>query len=298
MGGPDCLQIKSEPLVGDYILKGTWLAGLLSIVSVSAYADISTGATEYMKLQLTARTSTTPTQYAISWRSNLLVNWTCSNGGTYSGYPNYWVVKAVSNAGVESVSVVYEPKLELGTASNDMYSYSVAEFYTNKSCGRAEAIVVDYDRNGVFDLTQQGVTVSAGKTALYRYVRPSNGAHVYTAAWSELGAGNSTYSYEGVVGYVYTAQNTGAVPFYRYFSPANDDHFYTANWSELGGGALGYNYEGSVGNVHPTRQSDDVPLYRYSNGRQHFYTTDFNELGNGAKGYTLENIAGYISNTP
>ncbi|WP_431293145.1 MAC/perforin domain-containing protein [Pedobacter sp. P26] len=80
-----------------------------------------------------------------------------------------------------------------------------------------------------------------GTVPLYR-IYLNNGKHLFTLSWNEAHIG----SYEGIVGYVNSAQETNDLPIYRY---RNDKvpHLYTTSFGELGWGRDGWILEGNIG---------------------------------------------------
>jgi hypothetical protein len=131
---------------------------------------------------------------------------------------------------------------------------------------------------------------------LHRYWGPQIPDHFYTTNWSELGAGNAVWIYEGVACRVHPQQAPGTVPLFRYWNSRAGDHFYTTDFSELGGGQFDWIFEGIACYVHAQQAPGTVPLYRYWNtgGSEHFYTTDWNELGSGQGGWLFEKVQCYV----
>lgn len=110
------------------------------------------------------------------------------------------------------------------------------------------------------------------------------------------------YIYEGVVGFVYTAQQANTVPLHRLYKGGQTrDHFLTADNNEKNNAVAmyGYTYEGVVGCAHSTHQPDTVPLYRLyksSPNYDHFFTVDESEKHKAVKqyGYIYEGVIAYI----
>jgi subtilisin family serine protease len=135
----------------------------------------------------------------------------------------------------------------------------------------------------------------------FRYFNTTNGDHFYTTAWSELGAGGySSWTYEGVQGYLSPSSKANTTKLFRYYNTNNGDHFYTTSWSELGSGGGNWTYEGVAGYVPTVAASDTAELYRYFNtsSGDHFYTTNWNELGAGGGSWVYEGVQCLIYTTP
>lgn len=77
---------------------------------------------------------------------------------------------------------------------------------------------------------------------IYRYFNRKNGDRLITINYEELRGGNSSWTYEGIIGYAYATNITGTLPIYRYYN--GSDHLLTNSYNELGSGKNGYRYEG------------------------------------------------------
>jgi hypothetical protein len=95
------------------------------------------------------------------------------------------------------------------------------------------------------------------------------------------------YHSEGIEGYLYKEQATGAVALYCFYNWT--DHYYTTT----NGSYPGYHLEGVVGYIYKYQFSGTVPLYRYYNGTDHYYTT----VSGNYPGYHSEGIEGYLYKT-
>ena len=135
------------------------------------------------------------------------------------------------------------------------------------------------------------------RTPLHRYYNATITDHFYTTDFSELGAGNASWVYEGVACYVEPDQTVGSVQFDRYWNGVTQSHYYTidATFNEPG-----WQNEGYVGFAYPYQISYSVPLYHYHNSTDadHFYTTDWNALGSGNATWTYFGVAAYVFTTP
>jgi len=102
---------------------------------------------------------------------------------------------------------------------------------------------------------------------------------------------NTSWKYEGYLGFLKMSQEVSTVPIYCYVNPQTGDNFISIENLNLNGyineGILGYGY---------TKSSEDKikPTYRYFNGKFHYDTSDFNELGFGGNGYVFEKISFFM----
>lgn len=89
---------------------------------------------------------------------------------------------------------------------------------------------------------------------LYRLWSAIGTDHFYTtSAGDRDGAVAGTYTYEGIIGYIFPTEECGATAFYRLYHPGVIDHFYTASQVEADNAANAgaYNREGITGYVLP-----------------------------------------------
>ena len=87
---------------------------------------------------------------------------------------------------------------------------------------------------------------------LYRLWSSKTGDHFYTTDENEKNTALTTkewmYTYEGIAGYIYPAQQTNTLPLYRLWNSENNDHFYTTSETEKNRALEGqYIYEGIAG---------------------------------------------------
>ena len=245
---------------------------------------------------------------------NRLLSATATNVATgQQTYTQLFTYDAIGNILTKSETIGTNPTI-VNTyvyAGNTGSSYANPHAVTNTTNG-ANITNYTYDNNGniiqegaksyTFDynnrLIQSSIPSSSVTTTtpLYRYYNGVNVDHFYTRNYGELGAGNATYKYEGITGYLFSSQVSNTVPLYRYYNGTNVDHFYTANYGELGAGNATYKYEGITGYLFSSQVSNTIPLYRYYNGKNvdHFYTANYAELGAGNATYKYEGIVGYL----
>lgn len=126
---------------------------------------------------------------------------------------------------------------------------------------------------------------------VYRYFNTTNGSHIYTNYYNELGGGSSKFTYEGNAFNVFEKKESNTYEFKRYFNNGNGDYMYVTDASDLIQGQT-YTFESVLGYVYTTKIGDSVPLYRYfkSSTGYHFYTI-YNE---NPEGYKMEKIAAYV----
>ncbi|WP_078084757.1 S8 family serine peptidase [Microbulbifer mangrovi] len=132
-------------------------------------------------------------------------------------------------------------------------------------------------------------------TAFHRYNNDKIGNHFYTKNWWELqSAPDSSWKYEGVIGYAYRGQQSNTKPLYRYYHSSQTDHLYTANYGELGGGGNGWSYNGVA--AYLPLSGNTKSLYRYYSSKiqDHFYTTNWNELEGGNSNWKYEGNIGKL----
>jgi hypothetical protein len=123
----------------------------------------------------------------------------------------------------------------------------------------------------------------------------SSGQRFYSIDFNEP---PSSWTYEGITGYVYDGLASGTTPLYRYYNTGSGDHLYTTNWNELGaGGSGGWVYEGISCYIFGSQVTGSVPLERWYNPTNgwHFYTGW--PISPGAN-WIDEGPAGYVLPTP
>lgn len=110
-----------------------------------------------------------------------------------------------------------------------------------------------------------------GKLALYRYINPYTGHHIYTTNWQELASGSQLFVFEKVQGYILPNSGPNALLINRYYNRASDDHWLTTSTT----GSSGYVLEGGVGYINQAPTSDStLPLIQYfSTTHGHAYLT-------------------------
>nr|WP_121269747.1 hypothetical protein [Pedobacter schmidteae] len=126
-----------------------------------------------------------------------------------------------------------------------------------------------------------------GSVPLYEYIS-GNKRRLTTVYYSSYPG----FTYNGILGYVFTEATTGTVPLNRYIHPSNGNYYYTPLNTENSG----YIYDGIVCYVYENQGSKTFPIYQnYSSslGSYHRYSNypdNFpNYVFNGAKFYILQN---------
>jgi len=134
------------------------------------------------------------------------------------------------------------------------------------------------------------------KTELYRWWNLGATDHFYTTDPSGEAAPSSGYTYEGIVGYIATSEQSGTTALYRWWNLGSMDHFYTTDPPGEAAPSSGYTYEGIVGYIATSEQPGTTALYRWWNlgSTDHFYTTDPSGEYAPSNGYSYEGITGYI----
>ncbi len=135
-------------------------------------------------------------------------------------------------------------------------------------------------------------TIPGNFNALFHYFNSVNNANLYTSSWQELNAGIQSWSYKGIMGYLYPKASSNGSALHRYLNTKNSDSIYTINFSELGNGNSTWRYEGITGYCATSSDTNTKDLHRYYNSRigKHFFTSNWNELQGGANGYAYEGI--------
>lgn len=126
-------------------------------------------------------------------------------------------------------------------------------------------------------------TQASGHVPVYRAWNGSD--HFLTTNASEFNGLPSSYSKEGVAGYVAETQLPGYIPLHRAYDPQGDDHQYTIDKSHIDMFSPPLQYEGIIGYVrqhlpHPFFTAGHVPVYFAFNARitDSFYTHNVEEL--------------------
>ena len=135
-------------------------------------------------------------------------------------------------------------------------------------------------------------------TAIYRFFRPDNGSHFYTASSKErdyVSKNLPQYQYEGIS---YTTPSeeeslTGMQPVYRFFNSSTGVHLYTMSEKEkehIIDNLANYNFENVAYYAYKTPQENTVPLYRFYHtiADTHFFTPSAQE-----RDYIKENLPWY-----
>lgn len=127
--------------------------------------------------------------------------------------------------------------------------------------------------------------------ALHRFVHPDKYNTFLTT--NHINPDLAGWRYEGIVGRVFTRQETNTIPVYRYYSATNGLHLFTTNFAEVGNGGGGYVLEGVFFYIYGSNLNGAIPLYRYSHSTwsSHYYTIHFMNNNNG---WVYEGIAGYV----
>lgn len=165
------------------------------------------------------------------------------------------------------------------------------------------------DYFGRFDLAYENGLVNwlnPGYKFAFRFYRPSNGTHFFSAHVPErdaVRASNSALSYEGPVFMVAPAPGNGLSPVYRFVNRQTGAHFYTINESERASVAANLSHvftnEGIAWYARQANSpaSGTVPVYRFfrNSAGTHLYTTDVGERDNiiatRSADYTYEGVA-------
>lgn len=87
-----------------------------------------------------------------------------------------------------------------------------------------------------------------GTIALHRFYLPNTKTHVYSNKRDELGPANGNGVYEGIVGYIFSADVPGTQPLIRYVDNRGR-HMFSVGFNELGWGTGGWMYESILGYV-------------------------------------------------
>ncbi len=155
---------------------------------------------------------------------------------------------AVATPMVGGCSVVCGAPAACRTGVHRMYHQGTGEhFYTTT---RGEGLAQGFHEEGA-DYFFLLSTPLAGTVPLHRCMM-NYGKHFYTTAPNCEGVSPGTQ--EGILGYISTTPQCGAVPLFRSYNPGSNDHFYTIDANEHArathGG--GWNDEGITGYVWPS----------------------------------------------
>ena len=140
---------------------------------------------------------------------------------------------------------------------------------------------------------------------VFRFYRPTNGTHFFTATVDERDAARAnipSLGYEAPVFMVSPSAGAGLYPVYRFYNKQTGVHFYTMSEEEKTtqqANTVVYTYEGigwyarQAGDTDPTT----VPIYRFfrRSAGTHFYTASSEERDNINRTlgeyYTYEGVA-------
>jgi hypothetical protein len=130
-----------------------------------------------------------------------------------------------------------------------------AHFYTVNESEKAAVLThpETYRYEGVTSFAQP--TQVTGTVPVHRFYNFKQGVHFYTSNQAEATNVNNTmyttFHYEGIAYYTYTASATNLVPVYRFYNFKNGVHFYTSNEAEkqnvIDTAAWTFRYEGIAG---------------------------------------------------
>jgi hypothetical protein len=88
-------------------------------------------------------------------------------------------------------------------------------------------------------------SVPAGMLGFYGYYNSTNGQHIYTTDWEELGGNSLNFNYYATLGYIYPSLTSapGLHAIYRYYNASTGSHYTTA----VLGTYVGFVYEKILG---------------------------------------------------
>ncbi len=113
---------------------------------------------------------------------------------------------------------------------------------------------------------------------LYSYFNASTRSYYYDVTYYPNGFfNNGTFSYTGILCYVYAAPPGSLVtaPVYRYLYPAITDYYYNLlNSPTVGGGSWGNQGVGFYAFDHLSADNNLIPIYSYYNGVIHLLSAD------------------------
>lgn len=143
-------------------------------------------------------------------------------------------------------------------------------------------------------------TRTTAVTAWYRCQHSTSLDNFYTEWQSEMVTATTSlgYSYEGVIGYLYTAlPAANGATIYRYWT-SNGDHFYSINSTEyLGMTSTTFTLERSPGYCSKVSGKGLCPIYRLINPttKHVLLTTNYNEMVFWqSNGFTYQYVMCYI----
>ncbi|HEY9096776.1 MAG TPA: hypothetical protein VIN35_13605, partial [Hydrogenophaga sp.] len=176
---------------------------------------------------------------------------------------------------------------------------------------RSAAEINGSELDGLAKLAGSGKTsasVGTGATserAVYRFWRPKQGTHFYTASSTErdqIIAGLPDFRLEGVAFVAHTNSAMGLLPVYRFLNTVSGSHFYTASESEkrfVQTHIPELRLEGVAYYAATQASNGFVPTFRFFNATKltHFYTRSEEErdqLIAAGGGYSYEGVAYYV----
>jgi hypothetical protein len=153
----------------------------------------------------------------------------------------------------------------------------------------------------VFETTTGYIATSkiTETTELYRWYNSNTGDHFYTTDPQGELAQKAGYTFEGVIGYIWTTAPKNIptpatnIALYRWYNSEYGYHFYATDLNEVAP-FNGWVPEGIIGYIKSSQAPGTTALYHWYNSDtgNDFYTTDPN--GEGAPGYVSKGIIGYI----
>lgn len=164
------------------------------------------------------------------------------------------------------------------------------------------------DYYGRFDLAYENGLINwlnPGYRMVFRFYRPSNGTHFFSADVGErdsVRATNTAYTYEAPVFMVAPAPGAGLSPVYRFYNKRTGVHFYTIDEAERAttqANTAVFNFEGIGWYARKANApaSGTVEVYRFfrNSAGTHLYTTSVAErdniINNLGQFYTYEGVA-------
>lgn len=164
------------------------------------------------------------------------------------------------------------------------------------------------DYYGRFDLAYENGLINwlnPGYRMVFRFYRPSNGTHFFSADVGErdaVRATNTAYTYEAPVFMVAPAPGAGLSPVYRFYNKRTGVHFYTIDEAERAttqANTAVFNFEGIgwYARKADAPASGTVEVYRFfrNSAGTHLYTTSVAErdniINNLGRFYTYEGVA-------
>lgn len=139
--------------------------------------------------------------------------------------------------------------------------------------------------NGTYTVACNLSPVFSAPVAVFRFYKPSQGFHFYTASEAEKNSllgdayAMSVYTYEGPRFNTSATRTENSSPVYRFYNFLQGVHFYTVNWNEaanvINTAGWTFRYEGIAYYAFTSNNGSRQPLYRFYNflAGAHFYTT-------------------------